>query len=48
MRQNTLPVIQSQVRTQMPPDHAGVERDDGNARARMCCSSWAAVYQWEA
>lgn len=44
MRQNTIPVIESQVCTQMPPDHAGVEYDDGDANARTSCSYWAIFY----
>jgi hypothetical protein len=31
----------------MPPDHAGVECDDGNGLARTGYSCWAAVYQYE-
>ena len=43
MRQNTLSVIGQQVRAQTPPDHAGVEYDDGDASARMS-SCWAVFY----
>jgi hypothetical protein len=28
----------------MPPDHAGVECDDGDACARTGCSCWAVFY----
>ena len=43
MRQNTLLVIQSQVRAQTPPDHAGVGYDDGDGCARVI-SCWAVFY----
>ena len=43
MRQNTVPA-NLQVRAQMPPDHAGVQYDDGDTSARMS-SCWVAVYQ---
>jgi len=42
MRQNTLPAT-SQVRAQMPPDHAGVQYDDGDGCARVI-SCWAVFY----
>jgi len=43
MRQNTVPVIESQVRAQTPPDHAGVAYNDGDASARAS-SCWAEFY----
>ena len=48
----TIPVIhQHQVHAYKPPDHAGVECDDGDACAqrRTGYSYWVAVYQcvWE-
>ena len=44
MRQNTLSVIGQQVCAQTPPDHAGVECDDGDASAQKCFSCWAVFY----
>ena len=46
MRQNMLSVIGQQVRAQTPPDHAGVQYDDGDASARMS-SCWAVFYNGE-
>jgi len=42
MRQNTLPAT-LQVRAQTPPDHAGVQYDDGDASVRVI-SCWAVFY----
>jgi hypothetical protein len=42
-----VPATKLQVRTHKPPDHAGVEYDDGNACARTGRSYWVAVYQRE-
>ena len=48
MRQDTVPVMNfQQVRAQMPPDHAGVGYDDGDASARTGCSCWAVFYDGE-
>jgi len=46
MRQNTLSVIQSQTRAQTPPDHAGVQYDDGDECTRVS-SCWAVFYDGE-
>jgi hypothetical protein len=45
MRQDTVPVIELQVRAHTPPDHAGVECDNGNDCACTGYSCWVAVYQ---
>jgi len=44
MRQITLSVIGQQVRAQTPPDHAGVQYDDGDECARIRFSCWAVFY----